>query len=93
MQGLNTLWKIAIYCRNERVRDLSRDSLCDVFLLFKCKAQKDRIKVQDQFLKLCIKYLDAALEEKTPESQDVIINCLKLFKTYLFRFDKGHIAI
>ena len=55
MQGINTIWKIAIYCRNERVRELSRECLCDVFLLFKCKAQKDRIKIQDQFLKSCIK--------------------------------------
>jgi hypothetical protein len=32
IQGMNTLWKVAIYCQNEAVKDLCRSLLCDLFL-------------------------------------------------------------
>jgi hypothetical protein len=39
LQGMNTMWKIAIYCQKEDVKEMCRSSLCDMFLLTKSKNQ------------------------------------------------------
>ena len=48
IQGLNSLWKISIFCRNEDVRNASRDLLCDMHLLYKSKTKN---KIQDEFIR------------------------------------------
>ena len=53
LQGLNTLWKIAIHCENEDVKEMCRKSLCDMSLLVKSKSQKEKLKVQAEFIKNC----------------------------------------
>jgi hypothetical protein len=45
LQGLNTLWKIAIQCENEDVKEMCRRSLCDMSLLAKSKNIKEKLKV------------------------------------------------
>jgi len=47
LQGMNTMWKIGIYCQNEDVKEMCRSSLCDMFLLTKSKNQSQRLKVHD----------------------------------------------
>ena len=97
VQGLNTMWKIAIHCQNEDVKELCRSLLCDTFLLTKSKSQSQRLKVHDQFIKTCRQHLANAQAQwkESPNAKEhnvTIFNCLRLIKTFILRFDKEHIV-
>lgn len=97
VQGLLTLWKISVNCKNEEVRGLCRKLLCDIYLQVSSKSTKEKIKIQEQFIKVCHQNLEQAqdLRKKgieVSENDGVILNCLRLLKTFITRFDREHIA-
>ena len=62
IKGLKTLWKIATRSNLEKVREKSRDSLCDIFLLSKTANLSQRLKLNEQFIRQCHQHLVDVLE-------------------------------
>jgi hypothetical protein len=57
-------------------------------LLVRGKNIKDKLKVQADFIKICRAELIA--QENTLLNKKVILNCIRLLKTYIQRYDKDH---
>ena len=98
IKGLKTLWKIATRSNLETVREKSRDTLCDIYLQALQANLSQRIKLNEQFIRQCHQNLVEVLEnfshgqQTVPKEQNqVVMNCLKLMRTFIRRFDKEHL--
>lgn len=86
LQGLDTLWLIAIMCENAAVKDLCKNFLVDLYLRIKTKSGAQKKQINDLFPQRCFSYFKRAGDR--PEQQ---LNCLKLIRTFINRFDGEHI--
>jgi hypothetical protein len=68
------------------VREYCRDFLVDLHLNIKYKTANQKKSINEIFPDRCFKYI-----KQTTERQDYQLNCLKLIKCYISRFDGDHI--
>ena len=86
LQGLDTLWAISIQSEVQRVREYCREFLVDLHLNIKYKTANQKKSINEIFPDRCFKYI-----KQTAERHDYQLNCLKLIKCYISRFDGDHI--
>jgi hypothetical protein len=58
-------------------------------LLVRGKNVKEKLKVQADFIKICRNELIKA-QENTLQNKKVTLNCIRLLRTYIQRYDKDH---
>lgn len=51
LQGLKTMWKIAIHCQQESVKEKCRNLLCDLHLLATTKNMRQKLQIQQDFVR------------------------------------------
>ena len=86
LQGLDTLSGIAIQSEVKRVREICREFLVDMHLNIKYKTANQKKSINEIFPSKCFQYI-----KQTGERADYQLNCLKLIKCYISRFDGEHI--
>lgn len=86
LQGLDTLWGIAIQSEVKKVREICREFLVDMHLNIKYKTANQKKSINEIFPSKCFQYI-----KQTGERADYQLNCLKLIKCYISRFDGEHI--
>ena len=97
LQGINTMWKIAIHCQEESVKEKCRNILCDLYLLTQTKNTRQKLSIQEAFVKQCRKSLQEAQDMQSKQQNGgseynmIILNCLRLMRVYIQRFDKEHL--
>lgn len=86
LQGLESLWAIAIKCESQSVKDLCRDFLVDLYLKIKAKSTAQKKQINELFPQKCLQYFKGS--HGRPDHQ---LNCLRLITTFISRFDGDHI--
>jgi hypothetical protein len=86
LQGLDSLWAIAIQCENQQVKDICKEFLVDLYLKIKTRSNAQRKQINEFFPQKCLTFLKNAHDR--PDHQ---LNCLRLIKTFIARFDGDHI--
>ena len=90
------MWEISIKCQSEEVSASCRNSLCDIYLQAREKEKKYKEKILQHFAQKCKKCL-FDIQDKLVKGQDVdensinVLNCLRLIKTFIQRYDLDHL--
>ena len=86
LSGMDSLWAIAIKCSNEQVKDRCKEFLVDIYLRIKNNSNAQKKQINELFPQKCLKYFKESIDR--PDHQ---LNCLRLIKTFISRFDGDHI--
>mmetsp|Transcript_8862 Transcript_8862/g.8233 ORF Transcript_8862/g.8233 Transcript_8862/m.8233 type:complete len:493 (+) Transcript_8862:1431-2909(+) len=86
LKGIESLWQISIKCQNQKVKDDCKDFLTDLYLKSKTKSNTQKRQITELFTERCFNYFKLH-QNKT----DYQLNCLRLVRTFMNRFDGEHI--
>ena len=83
---MDSLWSIAIQCSNEQVKVKCKEFLVDIYLRIKVRSNAQKKQINELFPQKCLKYF-----KECNDRPDYQLNCLRLIKTFISRFDGDHI--